>query len=131
MHLLRRYRVGLVLLGLLVAMAVLILYRLDHDQQARAVTRVRPDTVVGVLRPERRTMEVKLAFTAEAHPEARGRGLNVVQGARAGVPGPVVGGAALLIGWRTVVGAVPIAGSAFADFFSPISSGGFWAEVSR
>ncbi len=45
-------------------------------------------------------------------------GLIVVQGARAGVPGPVLGGAALLIGLRTVVGAVPIAGSAFADFFT-------------
>ncbi len=45
-------------------------------------------------------------------------GFIVVQGARAGVPGSVLGGAALLIGCRTVVGAVPIAGSAFADFFT-------------
>jgi hypothetical protein len=45
-------------------------------------------------------------------------GFIVVQGARAGVPGRVLGGAALLIGLRTVVGAVPIAGSAFADFFT-------------
>jgi hypothetical protein len=45
-------------------------------------------------------------------------GFILVQGARAGVPGPVLGGAALLIGCRTVVGAVPIAGSAFADFFT-------------
>ncbi len=40
MHLLRRYRVGLVLLGLLVAVGVLVVYRLK-DQQARAVTRPR------------------------------------------------------------------------------------------
>ncbi|THD57447.1 DUF4112 domain-containing protein [Phenylobacterium sp.] len=42
----------------------------------------------------------------------------VVQGARAGVPGAVLGGAALLLACRTVVGAVPVAGSAFADFFT-------------
>jgi Domain of unknown function (DUF4112) len=45
-------------------------------------------------------------------------GFIVVQGARAGVPGSVLGGAALLIACRTVAGAVPIAGSAFADFFT-------------
>ncbi|HEX3367633.1 DUF4112 domain-containing protein [Phenylobacterium sp.] len=45
-------------------------------------------------------------------------GFIVVQGARAGAPGPVLGAAALLIGCRTLVGAVPIAGSAFADFFT-------------
>lgn len=45
-------------------------------------------------------------------------GVLVVQGARAGVPLPVLGGAALLLGCRTVVGAVPIAGSVFADFFT-------------
>jgi hypothetical protein len=45
-------------------------------------------------------------------------GFIVVQGARAGVPGFVLGGAALLIACRTVAGAVPIAGSAFADFFT-------------
>lgn len=45
-------------------------------------------------------------------------GFIVVQGARAGVPAPVLGGAALLIACRTVAGAVPIAGSAFADFFT-------------
>jgi hypothetical protein len=45
-------------------------------------------------------------------------GFIVVQGARAGVPRTVLGGAALLIACRTVAGAVPIAGSAFADFFT-------------
>ncbi|HEY2750213.1 DUF4112 domain-containing protein [Phenylobacterium sp.] len=45
-------------------------------------------------------------------------GFIVVQGARAGVPAPILAGAALLIGCRTLVGAAPIAGSAFADFFT-------------
>ena len=67
MHVLRRYRVGLVLLGLLVAVGVLVAYRLK-DQQARAVTRPRPDVLVGVVTPERRTMEIKLAFTADIVP---------------------------------------------------------------
>jgi hypothetical protein len=42
----------------------------------------------------------------------------VVQGARAGVPLPVLIGAAALIGLRTIAGSVPIAGSAFADLFT-------------
>jgi RND family efflux transporter MFP subunit len=67
MRLLRRYRVGLVLLGLLVAVGFLVVYRLK-DQQARAVTRPRPDVLVGVVTPERRTMEIKLAFTADIVP---------------------------------------------------------------
>lgn len=45
-------------------------------------------------------------------------GFIVIQGARADVPLPVLGGAALLLGCRTIVGAVPFAGSAFADFFT-------------
>ena len=45
-------------------------------------------------------------------------GVIVLQGVRAGVPGPVLGRAALLIAVRTLVGAVPIAGSAFADLFT-------------
>ena len=45
-------------------------------------------------------------------------GFIIVQGARAGVPGAVLGGAAMLLGVRTLVGAVPVAGSAFADFFT-------------
>lgn len=45
-------------------------------------------------------------------------GFIVVQGARAGAPGAVLGGAALLIACRTVVGAIPVAGSAFADVFT-------------
>ena len=45
----------------------LVVYRLK-DQQARAVTRPRPDVLVGVVTPERRTMEIKLAFTADIVP---------------------------------------------------------------
>jgi RND family efflux transporter MFP subunit len=64
MRLLRRHRVGLVLLGLVVLVGVLVVYRLK-DQQARAVTRSRPDVLVGVLNPARRDLDVKLAFTAD------------------------------------------------------------------
>ncbi len=67
MQLLRRYRVRLALLGLLVLMGVLVAYRLK-DQQARAVTHARPDVLVGVQAPERRNMEIKLAFTADILP---------------------------------------------------------------
>jgi len=67
MRILRRYRVGLVVLGILVLMGVLIMYRLK-DQQARAVTRPRPDVFVGIVAPERRNMEIKLAFTADILP---------------------------------------------------------------
>lgn len=45
-------------------------------------------------------------------------GFIVLQGARAGAPLPVLGAAALLIGCRTFVGAVPVAGAAFADVFT-------------
>ena len=64
---LRHYRVRLVLLGLVVLTGVLVAYRLK-DQQARAVTRPRPDVLVGVVTPERRDMEIKLAFTADILP---------------------------------------------------------------
>lgn len=67
MRLLRRYRVGLVVFGILVLMGVLVMYRLK-DQQARAVTRPRPDVLVGIVAPERRNMEIKLAFTADILP---------------------------------------------------------------
>ena len=64
MQFLRRYRVWLMLLCMLAAMAGMVVYRLK-DQQARAVTRARPDVLVGVVIPERRTMEIVLAFTAD------------------------------------------------------------------
>src|SRR5206468_7681695 len=67
MRVLRRYRVGITLLALLVMVAVLVVYRLK-DQQARAVTRPRPDVLVGVVTPERRDIEIKLAFTADIVP---------------------------------------------------------------
>src|SRR2546426_1086756 len=67
MQRLRHYRVRLAVLGLLVLMGVLVAYRLK-DQQARAVTRPRPDVMVDVVTPERRDMEIKLAFTADILP---------------------------------------------------------------
>lgn len=60
----KRYAVRLVILGLLVVVGLLVVYRIK-DQQARAVTRVRPDVLVGTLNPERRDLEIKLAFTAD------------------------------------------------------------------
>lgn len=45
-------------------------------------------------------------------------GFIIVQGARAGVPPSVLTGAALLLGLRTAIGAVPLAGSAVADLFT-------------
>jgi len=67
MQRLRRYRVTLAMLGLVLLMGLLITYRLK-DQQARAVTRPRPDVLVGIVAPERRDMEIKLAFTADILP---------------------------------------------------------------
>ncbi len=67
MPLLRRYGVRLGLLGLFVLLGLLVLYRIK-DQQARAVTRARSEVLVGTLAPERRDMEVKLAFTADILP---------------------------------------------------------------
>ena len=64
MRLLKRHRIGLVLLGLMVLIGTLVVYRLK-DQQARAVTRARPDVLVGVLHPARRDLEIKLTFTAD------------------------------------------------------------------
>jgi membrane fusion protein (multidrug efflux system) len=67
MRRLRRYRVWVMLVCMLVVMATLVVYRLK-DQQARAVTRPRPDVLVGVFAPERRTLEIKLGFTADIVP---------------------------------------------------------------
>jgi len=64
MRLLKRHRIGLVLLGLMVLIGTLVVYRLK-DQQARAVTRARPDVLVGVLSPARRDLDIKLTFTAD------------------------------------------------------------------
>ena len=67
---LRRYRVGLALVVLAVVLGVLVFYRLK-DQQARAVQRPRGDTLVGVVMPARRDLEVRFAATADIAPLAR------------------------------------------------------------
>jgi membrane fusion protein (multidrug efflux system) len=67
MSILRRHRVGLVLLALVVVVGLLVTYRL-RDQQARAVTRARPEVVVGVVSPARKDLAVKLSFTADILP---------------------------------------------------------------
>jgi RND family efflux transporter MFP subunit len=67
MQRMRRSRVWVMLVCMLVVMVALVVYRL-RDQQARAVTRARPDVLVGVLAPERRTLEIKLGFTADIVP---------------------------------------------------------------
>ena len=64
MDLLRRYRVGIVLLILLVGLGGAVWYW-THARTASAVTRNRPDPVVGIVAPQRRDIEVKLSFTAD------------------------------------------------------------------
>jgi Cu/Ag efflux pump CusA len=64
MHALRRYRVGLALVVLAVIVGVLVFYRLK-DQQARAVQRPRGDTLVGVVTPVRKDLEVRFGTTAD------------------------------------------------------------------
>jgi HlyD family secretion protein len=63
----RRYRVSLVLLVLLGAVVALVVGRL-RDQQARAVPRLTREIQVGVVKPERRTLEVTLSFTGDVLP---------------------------------------------------------------
>jgi RND family efflux transporter MFP subunit len=67
MPVVRRYGFRLGLLALMVLLGLLVVYRIK-DQQARAVTRARPDVVVGTVTPTRRDMEIKLAFTADVLP---------------------------------------------------------------
>ncbi len=67
MRILRRYRVGLALLGLAIILGVVVAYRLK-DQQARAVQRPRGDALVGVVAPSRRDLEIKLSATADILP---------------------------------------------------------------
>jgi len=50
-----------------VLVVILVVYKLK-DQQARAVTRARPDVLVGVVTPQRRDLEIKLTFTADVLP---------------------------------------------------------------
>lgn len=63
----RRHRVTLVLFILLAVAAGLVALRV-REQQARAVTRPPRDTQVGVALPERRDLEVTLAYTADVIP---------------------------------------------------------------
>jgi len=67
MDLLRRHRVGVVVAVLLVTAGGLALIW-SRAQQARGATRSRPDTLVGVVSPQRRNIEVKLSFTADILP---------------------------------------------------------------
>jgi membrane fusion protein (multidrug efflux system) len=67
MDLLKRYRVRLVLVAMAVLVVILVVYKLK-DQQARAVTRARPDVLVGVVTPQRKDLEIKLTFTADVLP---------------------------------------------------------------
>jgi len=64
MERLRRYRLGIVLLAFVVALGLLVTYRLK-DQQARAVARPRGEAVVGVVTPDRRDVEVRIGSTAD------------------------------------------------------------------
>lgn len=64
MQALRRYRVGVALVVLAVVLGILVFYRLK-DQQARAVQRPRGDTLVGVVTPTRKDMEVRFGTTAD------------------------------------------------------------------
>lgn len=64
MAFLRRYRVPLVLLILAGAIAALVALRL-REQQARAVTRPPRETLVGVITPEQRDLEVTLSYTGD------------------------------------------------------------------
>ena len=63
----RRHRVTLVLVMLLGVAVALVALRL-REQQARAVPRQNREIQVGVVRPERRTLEVTLSFTGDVHP---------------------------------------------------------------
>src|SRR5262252_7628713 len=67
MSFLRRYRVGVVVAVLLVTAGGFALFW-TRTQQARGATRTRPDPLVGIVAPQRRTIEVKLSFTADILP---------------------------------------------------------------
>src|SRR5262249_61701240 len=67
MAFLRRHRVLVVLLGLGVIIAVLVGYRIKK-QQAAAVPRRQLEIVVGVAKPVRKDLDVKLAYTADVLP---------------------------------------------------------------
>jgi hypothetical protein len=70
MAFLRRHRVLVVLLGLGVIIAVLVGYRIKK-QQAAAVPRRQLEIVVGVAKPVRKDLDVKLGYTADVLPNKR------------------------------------------------------------
>jgi HlyD family secretion protein len=63
----RRHRVSLVLLLLMGVVVALVVGRL-RDQQARAVPRASREVQVGVVKPERRALDVTLSFTGDVLP---------------------------------------------------------------
>src|SRR5262249_10797031 len=63
----RRHRVTLVLLLLIGIVAGLVVLRL-REQQARAVPRAQREAQVGVVKPERRDLEVVLSYTGDVLP---------------------------------------------------------------
>lgn len=68
MSFLRRHRVFVVLLGLGVLVTVLVAERI-RKQQAAAVPRRQLEIVVGVTKPVRKDLDVKLAYTADVSPQ--------------------------------------------------------------
>src|SRR5918992_952244 len=64
MTFLRRHRVTVVLFGLAVLVAILVAYQIKK-QQAAAVPRRQVEIVVGVVKPIRKDLEVKLNYTAD------------------------------------------------------------------
>jgi len=67
MRFVRRHRVLIVLLGLGILLSVLVGYRIKK-QQAAAVPRRQLEIVVGVAKPLRKDLDVKLAYTADVLP---------------------------------------------------------------
>jgi RND family efflux transporter MFP subunit len=63
----RRYRVSLVLIVLLGVMVALVVGRF-RAQQARAIPRASREIQVGVIKPERRALDVTLSFTGDVLP---------------------------------------------------------------
>src|SRR3990172_4970794 len=65
---LRRHRVSVVLLGLGVLVTLVVGERI-RKQQAAAVPRRQVEVVVGVMKPVRKDLDVKLAYTADVSPQ--------------------------------------------------------------
>jgi membrane fusion protein (multidrug efflux system) len=67
MRFFRRHRVVIVVLGLGILVAILVGYRIKK-QQAVAIPRRQVEIVVGVTKPIRKDLDVKLAYTADVLP---------------------------------------------------------------